>query len=198
MSAPHYKEIPDHWKYPMGPYRQAPPEFGGEWWVVNPFTTSEPWKVDRQRRELTKLPPGFLEIFGPRPRAVEFLDTPRPFDAFKAAEMRWEQDLKYFKGVGLPEWASESQQGAAEGIYQSWDMGSPKFYEGRYGHMARFPDSQMRDFETTAWAALNYPHHEVALYQIRLVAHGIESEKRHPYVPPHLWSDYTEIEKEVA
>ena len=42
MGTPHYKEIPDHWKYPMGPYHQAPPEFGGEWWVVNPFTTSEP------------------------------------------------------------------------------------------------------------------------------------------------------------
>ena len=121
----HYKEIPGHWKYPMGPYRQAPPEFGGEWWFVNPFTTAEPWKVDPQQGASTTLPPGFLEIFGPRPRAVEFLDTPRPYDAFKASELRWQQDLKYFKGVGLPEWASESQQRAAEGIYQSWEMGSP-------------------------------------------------------------------------
>jgi hypothetical protein len=33
-------EIPAHWKAPYGPYRQAPQQYGGEWWFVNPFTSA--------------------------------------------------------------------------------------------------------------------------------------------------------------
>lgn len=49
-NTPRYQDVPDSWKWPIGPYQQAPEEFGGEWWKVNPFTGSEPWKpVESQR-----------------------------------------------------------------------------------------------------------------------------------------------------
>ena len=37
-NTPRYQDVPDVWKWPIGPYQQAPEEFGGEWWKVNPFT----------------------------------------------------------------------------------------------------------------------------------------------------------------
>ena len=83
MGVPRYKEVPEHWRSPIGPYRQAPAEFGGEWWMVNPFTTEEPWRNEAGPTE--QLPDGFLEIFGPRPKVSDYLDTPKPSDSF-----RWE------------------------------------------------------------------------------------------------------------
>ena len=76
MAMPHYSEIPDHWKQPVGPYRQAPQEFGGDWWLVNPFTGSEPW--NNQPRPKEPLPEGFTSIFGPRPQLADYLNTPNP------------------------------------------------------------------------------------------------------------------------
>ncbi len=185
MAVPRFKEVPDHWRYPIGPYRQAPPEFGGEWWMVNPFTTEEPWK--NQAGPAEQLPEGFAEIFGPRPKVSDYLDTPKPSESFRIATLQWEQDVKYFKTAGVPEWAKESEHSLAEQTFRFWEMGSPRFYEGRYGFMARFPESLFRNFEAPAWAALRATHHEVAAYQIRSLNRGIVPTKRHPFVPPQLW-----------
>ena len=63
------KEIPEAWKHPVGPYRQAPPEYGGEWWLVNPFSGDEPWLLlDRKAPVPEVLPVGFENTFGPRPK----------------------------------------------------------------------------------------------------------------------------------
>jgi hypothetical protein len=188
MSTPRFERVPEDWKHPLGPYRQAPAEYGGEWWLVNPFTTEEPWVtqsvvVDRE------LPSGFVEIFGVRPKISDFARAPNSAFAWRVAVDLWEQDLRYFKRAGVPEWATAQQVAAAEEVSRSWDLGPARYYEGRYGWMARFPESQIRSFESSAWGALNVTHHVVATFQWRLLERGIVPTKRHPFVPPQLWPD---------
>ncbi len=81
----------------------------------------------------------------------------------------------------------EDEQSLADQTFQFWDMGRPRFYEGRYGFMAGFPESIFHNFEAPAWAALRASHHEVAAYQIRALNRGFVPVKRHPFVPPQLW-----------
>ncbi len=188
MSTPRFADVPAEWKYPLGPYRQAPAEYGGEWWLVNPFTTAEPW-VTQSGAVVEELPAGFAGVFGTRPQISEFSEAPEPGAAWRAAVERWEQDLRYFQRAGAPEWATPEQVSAAEGITRSWGLGAARFYEGRYGWMARFPESQIRTFESSAWGALNVTHHVVATYQWRLLEQGIVPPKQHPFVPPQVWPE---------
>ena len=188
MSTPRFEKVPEDWKHPFGPYRQAPAEFGGEWWLVSPFTTEEPWVaqstvVDRE------LPPGFTEVFGPRPKISDFSHAPNAAFSWRVAVDLWEQDLRYFKRGGVPEWTTQEQTAAAEEVCRFWDLGPARFYEGRYGWMARFPESQLRAFESSAWGVLNVTHHVIATFQWRLLEQGIVPAKRHPFVPPQLWPD---------
>jgi hypothetical protein len=147
--------------------------------MVNPFTGDEPWKRARPvEPEPTRvLPYGFEDIFGREPQ----LGQP--------GRTRWLQDLEHYKQAGPPAWAEPAQIAVAEDVTLSWGMGKPRFYEGRYGWMARFPDSQLRDFETSAWAVLNVTHHVIAGYQIRLLQEGIVPPQQHPFAPPHLWPE---------
>jgi hypothetical protein len=186
MSTPRFTDVPEEWKYPLGPYRQAPAEYGGEWWLVNPFTTAEPWATQSMAVQ-EELPAGFAAVFGTRPKISEFSNTPNPGVSWRVAVDRWEQDLLYFLRAGVPEWATPEQVGAAEAVTRSWGLGAARFYEGRYGWMARFPESQLRTFESSAWGVLNVAHHVVATYQWRLLEQGIVPPKRHPFVPPQAW-----------
>ena len=180
---PRYQDVPDAWKWPIGPYQQAPPEFGGEWWKVNPFTGSEPWRpVEITNPTEPEIPEGFTEIFGTRPQASAFSG----FRAFKAADLRWQQDLKYFQRSGIPEGFDQAQVDLASGVFENWDMGQPVFYEGRYGWMARFPDSAIPDFEANVTASLEVSHIIVAKYQTRQLLHGVTPAVVHPFVPPFL------------
>ena len=188
MSTPRFKDVPDGWKHPLGPYRQAPAEYGGEWWLVNPFTTEEPWATQGGVVE-RELPAGFVEIFGPRPKIADFSHVANPGFAWRVAVDLWEQDLRNFKRAGVPEWTTPEQVTAAEKVARAWDLGAPRFYEGRYGWMGRFPESQLRAFESSAWGVLNVTHHVVATYQWRLLEQGIVPAKRHPFVPPHVWPE---------
>jgi hypothetical protein len=197
MASPHFQQVPEHWKYPMGPYLQAPPEHGGEWWLVSPFTTPEPWlnQVNSSRQET--LPVGFVEIFGPRPTITGYKHTPNPSLMLRAATVVWEQDLKYFKSASMPEWLTPAELADVERVAQHWGLGKPKYYEGRYGWMARFSDSEIKDFESSAWGAVNATHLLVAQYQLRLIDRGTIPEKRHPFVPPHLWPEGGEVSEGV-
>ena len=188
MSTPRFQEVPEQWKHPLGPYRQAPAEYGGEWWLVNPFTTDEPWAAQSQVAT-RELPAGFVEIFGLRPKISDFSETPNQAFAWRVAVDLWEQDLRYFKRAGIPEWASLEQVAVAEEVTRSWDLGPARFYEGRYGWMARFPESRLRAFESSAWGVLHVTHHVIAGYQWRLLEQGIVPDKRHPFVPPHVWPE---------
>ena len=179
----HYEIVKNEWKYPNGPYRQAPEgaPFAGHWFFVNPFTGMEPWNNMEPPKE-EKLPDGFEAIFGERPTSRD-----------RVALVLWEQDIKYFRSAGPPEWASDEQIILARGISENWKMGSPHFYDGRYGFMVRFPKSELPRFEATAWAVINSMQHEVATYQIRLLHQGIVPARIHPFVPPMLVKDVKDV-----
>ena len=193
---PRFQEVPEHWKYPEGPYRQAPGEYGGEWWLVNPFGSATPWLTQSKPAPGVVLPEGFEEIFGQRPRLERFLETPNPSFYFRLAVTEWEQNLRHFKRVGSPEWAEETHLANAARVFESWDMGRPRYYEGRYGWSARFTDSALPDFECAARAALASTHLVVAQYQLALLEAGKLPERKHPFVPPHVWPGETEADKE--
>jgi hypothetical protein len=156
--------------------------------MVNPFTGSEPWRTQGGDVE-RELPPGFAEVFGTRPKISDYSHTSNPGLSWRLAVGRWEQDLRYFQRAGVPEWATPEQVAVAAEVTRSWGLGAARFYEGRYGWMARFPDSQIREFESSAWAVLNVTHHVIAGYQWRLLEHGIVADKQHPFVPPHVWPE---------
>ncbi len=189
---PRFKEVPEHWQAPMGPYRQAPTEFGGEWWLVSPFTGEEPWRTQGAAVAEKPAPEGFVEVFGERPRVSDFRGTASPSAAFRAAMAQWEQDLRYFKRAGVPEWTDADAIAAASRVYVAWEMGTPRLYEGRYGWMARFTDSAAPDFEVPAFTAIEAPHLVVARYQIRRLEGGDQPTVKHPFVPPALWIDGVE------
>lgn len=185
-----HAEVPDAWKHPMGPYRQAP---DGQWWFVNPFTASgttdnaSPWERFQAQPEPEALPEGFEDIFGPLPEFKGFTDSA----AWTTARSHWRQNLEQFKGAGRPLWLAAEDKAELDALYQAWGMGKPRFYGGRYGEMVRWPDSEVQDFEDGAFSAANYPHHTIARYQIDLVQSGgvIPRAKRHPLVPGHVFND---------
>jgi hypothetical protein len=176
---PRFAQVPESAQFPQGPYRQAPAEFGGDWWLVNPFTGSEPWRAldfadaPNVALETEPAPEDFVRVFGPRP------DT-------STAAAQWEQDLTYFQGTGLPDGFDNTQLDAATAQFEAWGMGKPVFYEGRYGWQVRFPDSQLPTFETTASTALLVPHLVVAEFQVREIQEGISPGPLHPFLPERL------------
>ncbi len=133
-----------------------------------------------------ELPEGFEAIFGPIPKGADFRGTRNPSFFYRIALVKWEQDLRYFKRAGVPPFADAEQVELATKTFKFWNMGAPHFYEGRYGWVARFPDSQESDFEAAAMSALFTTHLNISQYQIRLLLHGIVPAKIHPFVPPFL------------
>ncbi len=186
-------DVPDSWKFPEGPYHQAPAEYGGGWWQVSPFTGSEPWKnaaLQAQRKadgtaataqKQDSYPDGFLEAF-PKPERSQYKSATE----FRGAMGRWETDLKYFKQVGTPPGVSEAQINAASDIARQWGLGTPQIYEGRYGWAVRYPESQFPTFETNLNGLMNNIQQTVAQYQVKLIRSGVEPVTRHPMVPPHV------------
>ena len=198
MHTTHYKEVPDHWKAPVGPYYQAPPEYGGEWWLVNPFTVSEPWLYQDWKPKQEELPEGFVKLFGVRPKWTDYRKVKGGYRAFQVATVEWEQELRFFKGVGMPEWVSQSALSSALAVYEEWNMGRPTFYETNTGWMGRFLESQIMDHDSSAYQVVKYPHHTVSQYQINLfLDHDIRPEKWHPFVPPSVFLTEGDAQKEI-
>lgn len=174
MALPHYKEVPDAWKSGpphFGPFTQAPPEYGGEWYYVGPFQ-QEPWKPVVPVTQAVDA--AFLDIFGPKPR-------------HRLLVPEWEQNRRYFKGVGIPPGFTQAQIEDVTERSVAWGLGRPRIFEGRYGWSARFPDSQIPDYEAAnAIGFLMSPDVVFANYQTQLLMDGIVPEKIHPFVPPQL------------
>ena len=186
---PRYEDVPEWAKHPLGPYRQAPAEYGGEWWFVNPFTGPEPW-IPRASQSEQVLPDGFAEIFGSRPQMRDYKSS----NEFYAARLTWEQDLKFFRGAGVPEHLDVAEIERVGDIYEEWGMGRPLFYEGRYGWKVRFPDSHIPNFEANPEGMIRAPHVLVAQYQIRLIQKGTVPANPHPFVPPELFPGGTALD----
>ena len=172
------KDVPDFLKWENGgPYKKAPDEYGGEWWQVNPFYGSEPWLRAVTSPIKPKYPEGFIEVFGERPRTPEELS-------------RWEQDMKLFKKPGPPEWITPEELDLIEKVTTSWEMGPPKYYEGRYGFQARFPEGVLDEvFEWPARGLQTHTHITVAAYQARMIEKGIKPKNPHPFTPPYLFNE---------
>lgn len=184
---PRYAEVPADQQWPDGPYRQAPPEYGGEWWQVSPFTGEQPWlQLDHldasdpadAAAEAVDAPQTFTRIFGPPPEGGNQVER-----------IRWKQDLEHFKQAGIPEGFTAEQVEQASQLFESWGLGRPQFYEGRYGWAARFPDSAIPDFQANPHTALTASHLVVARYQVRLAQEGGQVADRHPFVPPQVFGD---------
>jgi len=165
----------DMWKKPPNPtglYQQAP---DGSWWRVDPFTGETPW--DKSTPTGKKLPAGFEDIFGPEPGVGD----PR--------RERWLTDLEYYQGAGLPDGFTQEQVNTANRVYEDWGMGKVRFYQGRYGWMARWPDCALPVFENDVMTAIEIPHLVIPRYQVRLSMAGMRPGKIHPWVPPHLFPE---------
>lgn len=174
---PRFDDVPESVRYPNGPYRQAPAEFGGQWWLVSPFTGETPWVTQLASTAPPPAPPAeFTAVFGERPSR-----------SGAAAALEWDQDLAHFKRVGVPEGFSSEQIQAAGDIFEQWGLGRPVFVEGRYGWSARFPDSQIPGFQASPFTAVEAPHLVVARYQIRMTQEGEAPAQQHPFVPPQLF-----------
>jgi hypothetical protein len=153
---------------------------------VNPFTTAEPWlQIDG----LTQEPPGdadapaapddFVAIFGDRP----VWDRETSYQQYKEDLAQWEHDLKYFQQAGVPEGFSEEKIQLAGDLFESWGMGRPLFYEGRYGWTATFPGAEVESYQAAVFTAIEAPHLVIAKYQLRQIREGIAPTQQHPFVP---------------
>lgn len=175
---------PEHWRSPIGPYRQAPPEYGGGWWLVTPFSDPKPWLAGTRRGDAPGLPEGFEKLFGTRPKWEDFRHLKRrALISFEAAKVQWEQELKYFKRVGVPPGYTDVQIEDSFGVLEAWLLGEPTFYEGRFGWMGRFLESDIPDYDSSAFQIIRYPHHTVSQFQITNFARGVVPPKWHPFVP---------------
>jgi hypothetical protein len=189
---PHFSSVPESVQFPKGPYRQAPAEHGGEWWLTSPFTGPEPWLTQGfgdpyavAGGDAAEAPPEFLAVFGPRPSA----ETHPNRMLRGAAVADWERNLEHFQGVGLPEGFTEEQLEAAGALFEQWGMGRPLLYNGRYGWTATFPSAQIPGYEASPFAALEAPHLVVARYQIEMTDRGMNPPEKHPFVPPQVFGD---------
>ncbi len=181
--------VPEHWKAPMGPYRQAPDAHGGEWWLVTPFSDPNPWLKGTRPPETPALPDGFEKLFGNRPEWQDFRYLGKSaLMSFETAKVHWDQELKYFKRVGVPPGYTPDEIGDSIGLMTAWGPGQPTFYEGRFGWMGRFLESDIADYDSSAFQIIKYPHHTVSQFQIaNFTRNGVVPAKWHPFVPPRIF-----------
>jgi hypothetical protein len=181
--------VPEAAQWPRGPYKQAPAEFGGEWWLVNPFSGPEPWlraaeiAAGPSQAETARPSDDFLKLFGPRPSWA---------DSSTVSERRlraivWERELADFERVGIPDGYNEEQVSAAADAMKQWGMGEPVFYKSRGGWKARFPDSLLPKFEISPETAIKAPQVAAAVYHVQAILRGVEIENRHPLVPSDVF-----------
>src|SRR5690606_38102760 len=166
---PRFTSVPEAAQWPLGPYKQAPAEGGGEWSLVHPFSGPEPWvraaeiAAGPSQAETVQIPDGFEKLFGPRPDRSDF--SSRGEYVLRVAV--WERNLADFEGVGIPERHAEEQVSAAVGDMKQWGMGEPVFYKGRDGWKARFPDSELPKFEISAETAIKAPQVTAGVYHVQ-------------------------------
>jgi hypothetical protein len=176
MATPRKPTVPENWRWPLGPWKQAPPEYGGEWWQVwGPFGHPRPWEIEGQ--PLASAPPAdFVAVLGPRPHRN---------DLFYG---EWNDNLKDWKGVGLPPWMTQADLDTANEVYGAYEMGKAVVYEGRYGWRLRWPETGHFEFEGDARSHImtGAMHHKVAEFQDFLRNKGLPVPRPHPFLPPAL------------
>lgn len=186
---PRFESVPDAAQWPQGPYKQAPGEFGGEWWLVNPFSGPQPWvraaEIASDAGPVDAVQPSddFLKLFGPRP---ERADSAGRGD-YIVRTFVWERELANFEGVGIPDGFTEQQVRSAADDMKEWGMGEPVFYKSRDVWKARFPDSLLPKFEISPETAIKAPQVTAGVYHVQAILRGVEIENRHPLVPSDVF-----------
>lgn len=137
--------------------------------------------------KIDKSPEGFEDVFGPRPNPNDFHDQPNPSVAYRIAIIEWKQNKKYFKGTGIPPEFTVTDVNLAVSNLKAWGL-ETKFYEGRYGWMARFPKSAAGGSfrEVSARTAIMSTHNVIAGYQMALADKGVKVPFVHPWIPPQF------------
>ena len=182
---PRFESVPEAAKSPQGPYRQAPAEFGGEWWLVNPFSGPQPWvraaeiTVGAGQADIVPPPDDFLKLFGPRPDRTQ--SSSRGEHVIKT--FVWDRELANFEGVGIPDGFTEEQVRTAADAMKEWGTGEPVFYKSRGVWITRFPDSQLPQFQISPETAIKAPQVGAGVYHVQAILRGVEIENRHPLVP---------------
>jgi hypothetical protein len=178
---PGYKDVPEHYKHPVGPYRQAPAEFGGEWWLVSPFSGPEPWA--RQARPDKELPPGFEAIFGKRRDPRNYPS----YQSYKVDQTIWDQELDNYVKPGPPDGVSQETVNNAANLTHEWGLGDLVFYLNKQpvlGWRAVWVSGPIQGFDLAADFVLNYTHHAIGIYQWEMLNRGITVPRIHPIVYP--------------
>lgn len=177
--------VPEHWKWDNGgPYKKAPAEYGGEWWMVNPFYGETPWE-NLGPVVGPVLPDGFAELFGAD--APDHNSHPSPAMR-RLALNEWNAAREHFKRSGTPEGLPAASMAAANIKFALWGLGHVAFYEGRYGWRGMFPDA-MVGYQTDPLTIVRSPDVVIANWQIKrlLLGEDIPQEALHPYVPRDLF-----------
>jgi len=181
--------VPEAAQWPQGPYRQAPAESGGEWWLVNPFSGSQPWVRAAEiaagpgKVETVQPPDDFLKLFGPRPERGDSSSR----GGYIVDTFVWDRELATFEGVGIPDGFSEEQVRTAADAMKQWGMGEPVFYKSRGTWITRFPDSQLPKCQISPETAIKAPQVTAGVYQLQAMLRGVEIENPHPLVPSDVF-----------
>lgn len=187
-----FGDVPERAKAPLGPYHQAPPEFGSEWWPVYPFSQS-PWlrhyrAPDAPAFDPAQLPEGFVDCF-PRPLRSDFYGLPNEQHQWQQARDQWQLDLLWWVRAGAPPTFSAEQIALADETFKAWRLGSPRYFETRDGWFGCFPGVRgiVPRFLMPAWILLTNTHGAISTFQMAALRRGIVPEPRHPYVPDWMW-----------
>lgn len=165
-------------------YRQAPEEFGGEWWPVTPFSPRTWERFAPAEPVVETLPEGFTDAFGPRPTREMYPD----YHEHRLAKLEWEQELAEFKALGLPADMTGVDTAGIDAIYEASDLGRPVFYEHRAGFRAIFPEAAVKGYDANPWTVVNLPALVIANHQIRMLKAGMFPEEISDLVPPNLYT----------
>ena len=191
-------EAPEHMQFPNGPYRQAPAEYGGQWWLVTPFSDPKPWLKGSRETEADSLPDGVVEIYGSRPQWKDYRHLGKSaLITFEGAKVTYDQDVERFQGL-----VTLSEEQLAFGVFRgaftsvadmhlafvTWDMGMPVYYrDSLLGLMGRFVDSALPDYDMSYHSIATAGHNNIADFQEALwLRKGLEPARWHPFVSPVL------------
>jgi len=182
-----YESVPPEAQSPVGPYHQAPAEYGGEWWILSPFTGPEPWT--RLKRE-SPIDPGFLKAFGPRPEQSRGMSGDE-IRSVKRARSDWQSHQDRFGGlvdIVAEGYATADEARALSSTFEFWDSGEPVFfrYLGEFRvRVVGAPVGWWQDAESL----IVYPHLTIAGMQNKMLLNGIIPAKKHPYTSNDLYRD---------
>lgn len=191
-----YVDVPDVHKHPSGPYRQAPPEYGAQWWLISPFSGDvhrhEPWIVYSQPVVDPAVPVDakFADAFGAQPKSSDYDSA---YDYRNDLEW-WRKMARDVKQISLPPNFDPADVQKVCDKFRIWGMGQPRFYEAQYGWIAFFREvgakQLIHKFESSAWAAILRPDMVIMEFQVQELLSGrVPAGPRSPFVPRELWPD---------